>query len=271
MNEARTAWRDNPVWHQLLGLCPLLAVTTNVSDALAIGRQRLPFWLHPTSPSPGCATSYQIQRRCRHTCLSSACARRFVMLMQAYAFDSFQRIALFLQIVVSNCIILAHAERVARHESIGRVLLASAITGFGFVAVLMLVGAVARRSVRPAAGCASAGCVPHRGITARGKECGRAARMNAEKRYLIFERLRDATPAPEPNSIRLAFELLIAVILSAQATDVSVNRATKQAVPGRQHAGRRCWRSASKLKPLHPHNRALQRQGENVIATCADR
>lgn len=51
--------------------------------------------------------------------------------------------------------------------------------------------------------------------------------MNKEKRTLIFTRLREANPNPttelEYNSV---FELLISVILSAQATDVSVNKAT---------------------------------------------
>lgn len=51
--------------------------------------------------------------------------------------------------------------------------------------------------------------------------------MNKEKRTQIFSRWRDANPHPttelEYNSV---FELLIAVILSAQATDVSVNKAT---------------------------------------------
>jgi endonuclease III len=53
--------------------------------------------------------------------------------------------------------------------------------------------------------------------------------MNAAKRRQIFERLRDATPAPVTElHYGSAFELLIAVILSAQATDVSVNLATRK-------------------------------------------
>ena len=56
--------------------------------------------------------------------------------------------------------------------------------------------------------------------------------MNAAKRYQIFERLRDATPLPETElSYDSPFELLIAVILSAQATDVSVNLATRKLYP----------------------------------------
>ncbi|HWG69044.1 MAG TPA: endonuclease III [Steroidobacteraceae bacterium] len=51
--------------------------------------------------------------------------------------------------------------------------------------------------------------------------------MNAAKRREIFARLRAANPAPRTElNYRSPFELLIAVILSAQATDKSVNKAT---------------------------------------------
>lgn len=56
--------------------------------------------------------------------------------------------------------------------------------------------------------------------------------MNSEKRYLIFTRLRDANPAPTTELVyRTPFELLVAVVLSAQATDISVNRATATLFP----------------------------------------
>ena len=51
--------------------------------------------------------------------------------------------------------------------------------------------------------------------------------MNQEKRQLIFERLREQNPSPTTElNYNSTFELLIAVLLSAQATDVSVNKAT---------------------------------------------
>jgi len=51
--------------------------------------------------------------------------------------------------------------------------------------------------------------------------------MNAQKREAIFRRLRAANPAPASELVyRSPFELLVAVILSAQATDRSVNAAT---------------------------------------------
>lgn len=53
--------------------------------------------------------------------------------------------------------------------------------------------------------------------------------MTAEKRKKIFERLKTANPNPTTElEYTTPFELLIAVILSAQATDVSVNKATRK-------------------------------------------
>ena len=52
--------------------------------------------------------------------------------------------------------------------------------------------------------------------------------MNAAKRRAIFDKLRAANPSPTTElEFSTPFELLIAVILSAQATDVSVNKATR--------------------------------------------
>jgi endonuclease III len=56
--------------------------------------------------------------------------------------------------------------------------------------------------------------------------------MNREKREAIFERLREANPNPTTElNYRTPFELLVAVTLSAQATDRSVNKATDQLFP----------------------------------------
>lgn len=53
--------------------------------------------------------------------------------------------------------------------------------------------------------------------------------MNQSQRRLFFSRLRDQNPAPTTElSYQTPFELLIAVILSAQATDVGVNKATQK-------------------------------------------
>ena len=56
--------------------------------------------------------------------------------------------------------------------------------------------------------------------------------MNKEKRYEIFRRLREDNPHPTPElKFSTPFELLVAVTLSAQATDVGVNKATDKLFP----------------------------------------
>ena len=56
--------------------------------------------------------------------------------------------------------------------------------------------------------------------------------MNKEKRIQILTRLRDDNPHPETElNFSSPFELLVAVTLSAQATDVSVNKATDKLFP----------------------------------------
>nr|VUD22631.1 endonuclease III [Salmonella sp. NCTC 7297] len=65
--------------------------------------------------------------------------------------------------------------------------------------------------------------------------------MNKAKRLEILTRLRDSNPHPTTElNFTSPFELLIAVLLSAQATDVSVNKATPNFTrsPIRQP---RCW------------------------------
>lgn len=56
--------------------------------------------------------------------------------------------------------------------------------------------------------------------------------MNTQKRRQIFERFRSANPEPKPElAYSSPFELLVAVILSAQATDIGVNKATARLFP----------------------------------------
>ena len=56
--------------------------------------------------------------------------------------------------------------------------------------------------------------------------------MNPQKRHAIFERFRAANPKPTTELVyRTPFELLVAVVLSAQATDKSVNLATSKLFP----------------------------------------
>lgn len=93
--------------------------------------------------------------------------------------------------------------------------------------------------------------------------------MNAAKREQIFLRLQAADPAPTTElAYRTPFELLIAVILSAQATDVSVNKATK---PLFETANTPAGIHALGLERLKEFIRTIglyNTKAANVIKTC---
>ena len=93
--------------------------------------------------------------------------------------------------------------------------------------------------------------------------------MNQQKRRQILERLREANPHPTTElHYRTPFELLIAVILSAQATDVSVNKATAQLYPV---ANTPVAMLALGLEGLKAHIKTIglyNSKAENILKTC---
>jgi len=93
--------------------------------------------------------------------------------------------------------------------------------------------------------------------------------MNADKRRLIFERLAASIPEPAPE-LRFSspFELLVAVILSAQATDTSVNRATEQLFPVANTPEALLALGVEGLKPFIRHIGLFNAKAENVVKTC---
>ncbi len=93
--------------------------------------------------------------------------------------------------------------------------------------------------------------------------------MNATKRLQIFERLRDVTPAPTTElHYDSVFELLIAVILSAQATDASVNIATRRLYPVANTPRGLLELGVEGLTPFIRHIGLYNSKARNIIATC---
>lgn len=93
--------------------------------------------------------------------------------------------------------------------------------------------------------------------------------MNSDKRREIFARLKAANPHPTTElEYTTPFELLIAVILSAQATDVSVNKATRQLYPV---ANTPATLYALGVEGLIPYVQTIglyRNKAKNVIETC---
>ena len=93
--------------------------------------------------------------------------------------------------------------------------------------------------------------------------------MNREKRAAIYGALRERMPAPETElEYRDPFELLVAVILSAQATDVSVNKATAALYPVANTPQAILDLGVSGLKPFIRNIGLFNNKAENIIKTC---
>jgi endonuclease-3 len=94
--------------------------------------------------------------------------------------------------------------------------------------------------------------------------------MNAAKRAEIFRRLREANPKPATElEYATPFQLLIAVMLSAQATDVGVNKATRRLFPVAGTAQEMLALGEEKLKRHIATIGLFNTKAKNVIATCA--
>jgi len=93
--------------------------------------------------------------------------------------------------------------------------------------------------------------------------------VNAAKRRAIFERLRAANPAPRTeHNYTSSFELLIAVILSAQATDKGVNKATAALFPVANTPASILSLGVKELSAYIKSIGLYNGKAKNIIATC---
>lgn len=93
--------------------------------------------------------------------------------------------------------------------------------------------------------------------------------MNKEKRYEIFSRLRAENPNPVTElEYSSPFELLIAVLFSAQATDVSVNKATRKLFPVANTPETMLALGVDGLKSYIKTIGLFNAKAENAIKTC---
>jgi endonuclease-3 len=93
--------------------------------------------------------------------------------------------------------------------------------------------------------------------------------MNREKRIAIYRTLREKMPAPTTElEYATPFELLVAVILSAQATDVSVNKATEKLYARANTPRAMLDLGVAGLKPYIRTIGLFNSKAENIIKTC---
>ncbi len=93
--------------------------------------------------------------------------------------------------------------------------------------------------------------------------------VNADKRTAIFSRLRELNASPDTElRYKNPFELLVAVVLSAQATDISVNKATDKLYPVARTPEAILALGVSGLKPYIRTIGLFNSKTDNIIKTC---
>jgi len=134
-------WRNNPGMVQLLGLCPLLAVTTSVVNGLGLG---LATTLTLVFSNITVSTIRHIVRpevRIPVFVLVIASIVTVIELaMNAWLHDLYKILGIFIPLIVTNCSIIVRAESFASRNSVDRALLDGLAMGAGFTLLLVTLG-----------------------------------------------------------------------------------------------------------------------------------
>lgn len=136
-------WRENPVFVQVLGMCPTLAVTNSAVNALAMGLATL-FVLIMSNTIVSLLRNI-IPQQVRIACYILIIAT-FVtvvdLFLQAISLPLHQALGAFVPLIVVNCIILSRAEAFASKNTVSRSFLDGAGMGLGFTLGLLSLGII---------------------------------------------------------------------------------------------------------------------------------
>ena len=136
-------WRNNPGLVQLLGLCPLLAVTGTVTNALGLGLATLLVLLGSNVVVSLVRTVVPSEIRIPVFVLIIASFVTVVqLLMNAYTFGLYQSLGIFFPLIVTNCAIIGRAEAFASKNAVLPSAVDALMMGLGFLLVLVALGAM---------------------------------------------------------------------------------------------------------------------------------
>lgn len=136
-------WHNNPGLVQLLGLCPLLAVSSTVTNALGLGIATILVLI-------GSNVTVSLVRRWIpgeiripiFVMVIAAFVTAIQLLMNAYLHQLYLALGIFIPLIVTNCIIIGRAEAFASKNPLPLAALDGLMMGLGFTAVLVLLGAM---------------------------------------------------------------------------------------------------------------------------------
>lgn len=139
----RGIWRENPVFVMLLGMCPVLAVTNSVANALAMGLATT-FVLLCSSALISLLRSF-IPKQVRiasYIVIIATFVTVVDYIIQAVSLTLYNALGAFIQLIVVNCMILGHAEAFASKRRPVTAMVNALGVGIGFSIALLCLGAV---------------------------------------------------------------------------------------------------------------------------------
>lgn len=136
-------WRENPVFVQVIGMCPTLAVSNSAKNALAMGLATA-FVLVMSNVLISSLRNF-IPKQVRIASYILIIATFVTMVdygIQAISVDLHKNLGAFISLIVVNCIILSRAEAFASKNTVGKSAMDGLGMGFGFVLALFCLGSV---------------------------------------------------------------------------------------------------------------------------------
>jgi electron transport complex protein RnfE len=136
-------WKNNPALVQLLGLCPLLAVTATVINGLGLG-------IATTLVLLGSNITVSLVRNFVpneiripiFVMVIAAFVTIVQLLMNAFTFELYQALGIFIPLIVTNCAIIGRAEAYASKNPVQLAAFDGLAMGLGFTFVLVVLGAM---------------------------------------------------------------------------------------------------------------------------------
>ncbi|MCL4692331.1 MAG: electron transport complex subunit E [Candidatus Hydrogenedentes bacterium] len=136
-------WKENPVFVQVLGMCPVLAVTNSVRNAIAMGLSTM-FVLVMSSTLVSLVRNIVPKqvRIATYILIISTFVTIVDYVIKAVSIPVYKALGPFIALIVVNCIILGRAEAFASKNSVYRSILDAFGMGIGFSFALLCLGAV---------------------------------------------------------------------------------------------------------------------------------
>lgn len=136
-------WKNNPALVQLLGLCPLLAVTATVINGLGLG-------IATTLVLLGSNITVSLVRNFVpneiripiFVMVIAAFVTIVQLLMNAFTFELYQALGIFIPLIVTNCAIIGRAEAYASKNPVQFAAFDGLMMGLGFTLILVVLGAM---------------------------------------------------------------------------------------------------------------------------------